>query len=129
MKQIAIFAALVALTVPALARDPFEPMARSSQIEGPRGQQGYDFRSGANVRTGTGCTLTVEGDEVHSGLCNVGRRGRVTVINTGNRIYRIERSEYDDLRGVLTTETGRVLSTVQARGSCWRGPDASYCAR
>lgn len=91
------------------------------------GISSYDFASDANVRTGTFCRLSIDGDTIHEGLCNVARQGDTTVINTGVTKYRIERDGF----GGATFWRGRNLidEDLRPRGSCWVGSSVRYCAK
>ena len=95
-----------------------------------RGARAYDFDSDTNIRVGTYCRVTIYGDDVYDGLCNVSRESgsNVTVINTGRKSYRIVRDEFDKREAEFYS--GReLIGTVYAQGSCWKGPNSRYCAK
>ena len=95
-----------------------------------KGVQTYDAKNDANVRLGTACSLRIQGDEVYRGICNIGRRDNVSIIDTGMKRYKIVRDEFDRKSAKLYAPNDRFLADLYASGSCWEGDegDTRFCA-
>lgn len=95
---------------------------------GSKGIQVIDAKTGIPMRLGVKCDLELYGDPVHDGLCNIGRKARVSVIDIGSRTYRIVRSAEDDARGTFYFGMHEIIGPVTAQGDCWVGPKVKFCA-
>lgn len=108
-------------------------LSTPASSQSSRGVSDYDFRTDSNVRRGTRCLLKIEGDTVHNDYCDIYRQdgGRVTIVDTGGRKYRIVRDRYDNSSGQFQSASGRVIDSgiTAAPGGCWRGESVRFCAR
>lgn len=127
MRALILGSTLALIAFSAVAQDYSIPRPRDTR---PSGVQTYDHKNDASVRLGTGCKLKLYGEDVYDGICNVGRGGpgnRVTNIDTGSRKYKIVRDDFDNTSGTFYSGNSEI-GPVNARGSCWIGPEVKYCA-
>lgn len=97
-----------------------------------RGISTEDFETGQRNRNGTYCKLSLEGDTVYDGLCNVAIRDTVTVIDIGRAKYRIERDAFDNKEAEFyrvgsPRSLGKVYTTRNS--PCWVGDSVKFCAK
>ncbi len=128
--------ALAALAAPALAGPYDAPDGYGNTVQRQRyrddgeGVRVRDRVNGANLRLNVDCDLIIRGREPYSGKCNIGRRnnGRVTIIDTANRQYKIVRDAEDPVDAEFYRD-GDWIDTVSSNGSCWKGALVTFCAR
>jgi hypothetical protein len=121
-------AALSFLTGAAMAGPYDVPGGASSGSGNSRGYETFDAVTGAAKRLEVSCELYVHNRPVYKGLCNVGRRGRVSSIETRNATFKIVRDEATNERADFYRNDD-FIDEVYAEGGCWVGAKVRYCAR
>lgn len=120
---------ILAFTIkPAFPQDLYVAPPSQTVTSKERGVQVIEQKSGIPMRLGVGCNLELYGDDVHTGLCNIGRKDRVTVIDIGTRKYRIVRNEETNQSGLFYFGAQDIIGPVKSVGNCWVGPKVKFCA-